>query len=133
MKNNFLIFSLPLFLVTSTSFAAREKTNFSSDETPVISDPALTPTPIPVPPTPTRVVKNQNPSKTLVIHKPKPSPSWGKVIQYHRDQILALSEKNREIIHEFVFQDDGGIIRTATFHENASGEGYWEVWVWDQP
>ena len=73
------------------------------------------------------------PLKALFIHKPMPSPSWGKVIQYHRDQILALSEKNREILHEFLFQDDQGVIRTATFHENASGEGYWEVWIWDQP
>lgn len=73
------------------------------------------------------------PSKDLVIHKPMPSPSWGKVIQYHREQVLPPSDKNHETLHEFLFQDDQGIIRTAIYHESVSGDGYWEVWVWDQP
>lgn len=71
--------------------------------------------------------------KDLVIHKPMPSPAWGKVIQYHREQVLPPSDKNHETLHEFLFQDDQGIIRTAIYHESVSGDGYWEVWVWDQP
>ena len=72
-------------------------------------------------------------SKVLVVHKPMPSPSWGRVIEYRREEIFPLSESNREILHEFLFQDDHGIIRTAVYHEPASGDGYWEVTVWDQP
>ncbi len=71
--------------------------------------------------------------KALIVHKPMPSPSWGRVIQYHRQENFVLSDKNRETLHEFLFQDEAGIVRTAVFHENASGDGYWEVWVWDQP
>jgi hypothetical protein len=74
-----------------------------------------------------------DPSKAIVLHKPKPSPAWGKVIQYRQEKVTALSDKDSETLHEFVFQDADGIIRTAIFHENASGDGYWEVWVWDQP
>jgi hypothetical protein len=61
-----------------------------------------------------------------------PSPRWGKVIQYRKEQSFSFSEKDREVIHEFVFQDDEGIIRTATYRETKDGEGFWEVWVWDQ-
>jgi hypothetical protein len=106
----------------------------ATDQEPVTTatvKPVLTPQ---MTPTPGRLkpLNNPNGTKALIIHKPMPSPSWGKVVQYHQDQIFALSEKNREILHEFVFQDEDGIIRTATFHENSSGDGYWEVWVWDQ-
>ena len=80
-----------------------------------------------------RNAKASNSSKVLVIHKPMPSPSWGRVIQYRREEISPLSESNREILHEFLFQDDLGVVRTAVFHETASGDGYWEVTVWDQP
>lgn len=72
-------------------------------------------------------------AKGLEIHRPLLSPSWGRLIQYKKEQILALSEKNRETLHEFVLQDDQGVVRVAIFHESASGEGYWEVYVWDQP
>src|SRR5579883_335358 len=85
-------------------------------------------------PTPESVNRNSHSSgaaKALVVHKPMPSPSWGKVIQYHRQENFVLSDKNREILHEFLFQDDAGIIRTAIYHEPASGDGYWEIWVWD--
>jgi hypothetical protein len=61
------------------------------------------------------------------------SPAWGKVVQYKREQIPALMGKDPETLYEFVMQDEDGIIRVATFHENSSGDGYWEVWVWDQP
>jgi hypothetical protein len=62
-----------------------------------------------------------------------PDPAWGRLVQYRKDQIFALAEDKRETLHEFVFQDDQGIVRTAVYHETASGTGYWEVWVWDQP
>ncbi|HTC20799.1 MAG TPA: hypothetical protein VK859_08125, partial [bacterium] len=91
-----------------------------------------TPTPQPTPDKP-EYTDHPDPSKALVLHKPKPSPAWGKVIQYHQEKVMALSDKDNETLHEFLFQDDNGIIRTAIFHENASGDGYWEVWVWDQP
>ncbi len=74
-----------------------------------------------------------DPSKGIMVHKPKPSPAWGKVIQYHLEKIQALSDKDSETQYQFVFQDDKGIIRTAIYHENEDGDGYWEVWVWDQP
>ena len=103
--------------------------------------PAATLTPIPQPTStplpetkliPGKPVKQPTTLKVLLIHKPMPSQTWGKVIQYHRDQIFALTDKNREILHEFLFQDEEGIVRTAVFHENTEGNGYWEVWVWDQ-
>jgi len=102
--------------------------------------PTVTPTQLPIPTeTSSPKAHHQDRNKTtgstqiIVVHKPQPIAAWGKVIQYKREEILALTEKNRETIHEFVFQDEDGIIRTATYHENASGDGYWEVWVWDQP
>ena len=69
----------------------------------------------------------------MTVHKPMPDPAWGRVIQYRMERIPALSNKSKETLHEFLFQDEQGIVRTAVFHENASGDGYWEVWVWDQP
>ncbi|HVZ80570.1 MAG TPA: hypothetical protein VHE12_07200 [bacterium] len=100
-------------------------------DTPTAS-PVPTNTPSPIVPKNSRDKISRSP-RTIVVHKPQPPGSWGKVVQYKREDILALSEKNRETLHEFVFQDENGIIRTATYHENADGEGYWEVWVWDQP
>jgi hypothetical protein len=75
----------------------------------------------------------QSSTKALEIHKPMLSPAWGKVIQYRKEVLNPNSDKNRETLYEFVLQDDQGIIRTATYHESASGDGYWEVLVWDQP
>jgi hypothetical protein len=80
--------------------------------------------------TPTHAPKT---SGVIAVHKPQIDPAWGKVVQYHREQVGGASDKNRETLHEFLFQDDQGVIRTAIFHENVSGNGYWEVWVWDQP
>ena len=93
--------------------------------TPTLEEPSPTPTPL-------KTTKSAGPEKALVVHKPMPNPAWGKVIQYHREQNFALSESNREVFHEFLFQDENGVIRTAIFHENSTGGGYWEVWVWDQ-
>ena len=68
-------------------------------------------------------------SNTIVVHKPATDPSWGKVIQYQEEQSIV----NRETLYKFLFQDSIGIVRTAIYHENTNGTGYWEVWVWDQP
>lgn len=83
--------------------------------------------------TPASSKKGANSAKVLVVHKPMASPSWGRVISYHKTEIFPLSDSNREILHEFLFQDDQGIVRTAVYHESASGDSYWEVTVWDQP
>jgi hypothetical protein len=107
---------------------------------PAQETPTAAPTGSPVP-TETPSPKTHHPDRNkttgstqiIVVHKPQPLAAWGKVIQYKREEILALTEKNRETLHEFVFQDEEGIIRTATYHENASGDGFWEVWVWDLP
>ncbi|HUO57395.1 MAG TPA: hypothetical protein VMV05_04370 [bacterium] len=152
MKIRLLILSLGTlaFSVQCLSASADNSTSKKSIDAPSDSDssleadsnpaPTLTPVPKPLPtPVPTqapaskRTANRQNALRVLEIHKPMPNPAWGKVIQYHRSQIFALAEKNQETLHEFVFQDDDGIVRTATFHETASGDGYWEVWIWDQP
>jgi hypothetical protein len=129
-----LVFSFNVEAKNSTSTADTED---STEE--AVPVPTLTPVPQPTftPTTqeasPSKKFANQQTNvKALIIHKPMPSPSWGKVIQYHREQIFALTDKNRETLHEFLFQDDEGVVRTAVFHENADGGGYWEVWVWDQ-
>ena len=83
-------------------------------------------------PKPLMTGKNNNYSNALIIHKPATDPSWGKIIQYKREQITSLSTKGKETVYEFVFQDDQGVIRTTIYHENDSGDGYWEVLVWDQ-
>jgi len=96
---------------------------------------ALTPTPTATAEAPAvkKPMELKGGLKGLEVHRPLLSPAWGRLIQYKKEQILALSEKNRETLHEFVLQDDQGIVRVAIFHESASGEGYWEVYVWDQP
>lgn len=125
---------LPLYLFTASITAA------PADKSPAAinkadPDPTATPTTQITPnpsPTPIKSTRSSKAAKALVIHKPMPSPSWGKVVQYHRSQILALSPDNIETLHEFLFQDEDGIVRTAVFHESSSGDGYWEVWTWDQ-
>ena len=74
-----------------------------------------------------------NSSSTLIVHKPVTDPSWGKVIQYQQEQAISNIDRTRETLHKFLFQDSNGIVRVAVYHESASGNGYWEVWVWDQP
>jgi hypothetical protein len=68
-------------------------------------------------------------SSTITIHKPATDPSWGKIIQFQEEQ----STTAHETLYKFLFQDATGIVRTAVYHENTTGTGYWEVWVWDQP
>jgi len=132
MKYYFPTASLLVFAflaVTFQGFAASPK----KIATPV---PVYTPTPQPQPtaiPTVVMAPDNINVPKTLVVHKPLPNPAWGKVVQYHREQNFALADKSWETLHEFVFQDSNGVVRTATYHETSSGDGYWEVWVWDRP
>jgi hypothetical protein len=74
-----------------------------------------------------------NSSATLIVHKPATDPSWGKVIQYQQEQAVSNIDRTHETLHKFLFQDSNGIVRVAVYHENASGNGYWEVWIWDQP
>ncbi|HVM32212.1 MAG TPA: hypothetical protein VMU88_03695 [bacterium] len=89
-------------------------------------------------PTPTDSNANSAPgaynsSKVLEIHKPLIPPAWGRVLQYKKEQNFVLSGHNQETLYEFVFQNDEGIVRTATYHETADGNGFWEVYVWDEP
>lgn len=115
MKSFFLIlFSLFLLPILAES-ASNDSSDAVSSPTPPITNHAL------------------DTGKALIVHKPKPSPSWGKVIQYRRTENFVQADNARETLYEFLFQDEAGIVRTATYHENASGDGYWEVWVWDQP
>jgi hypothetical protein len=71
-------------------------------------------------------------SSTIVVHKPATDPAWGKVIQCQEEKSTATSDKTEETQYKFLFQDSNGIVRTAIYHESSSGNGYWEVWVWDQ-
>jgi hypothetical protein len=77
--------------------------------------------------------QNNSLSNAIIVHKPALDPTWGKVVQYSQEQAISSTDKSRETLHKFLLQDDKGIVRTATYHENAAGGGYWEVWVWDQP
>jgi hypothetical protein len=80
---------------------------------------------------PQKQAKGQTYDKALVIHRPMPDPAWGKLIQYHSETGVDTSNKQKETIFSFVFQDDKGIIRVANYHESDSGEGYWEIYQWD--
>jgi hypothetical protein len=75
----------------------------------------------------------QGSSKVLVLHKPLLPAAWGEVIQYRRDAPHSLFDRDRETLHEFVLRGPGGVIRVAFYHEPQEGDGFWEVWVWDQP
>jgi len=116
---------LALLLFPISAQAASTDDSSSSSESKV-AEPSPTPASKPV---------NQTvgTAKALLVHKPMPSPAWGRVIQYHKVENFVLADKNRETLYEFLFQDDAGIVRTATYHESPSGDGYWEVEVWDQP
>jgi len=96
------------------------------------SAPVATPTPVPPAPTP-KAVRTPAPGSILTLHHKMLDPAWGRVIQYRKTESRAFSDKARETLHEFVLQDTDNIVRVATFHENAQGKGYWEVWVWDLP
>ena len=115
-----------LILLAPCLLFAQDAPSFAPTTTP-------SPTDTPAPKTGKPRTKTSGSIQIILVHKPQPPSAWGKVIQYKREDILALSEKNRETLHEFVFQDEDGVIRTATYHENAAGEGYWEVLVWDLP
>jgi hypothetical protein len=127
-----------LLILTIPNVGSAEKPALIKPLSEEATDDTSPPTPIPTPttiptPLPKRTLKTMGSVKVLEIHKPMPPPGWGKVIQYRKDQIFAFSEKNQETLYEFIFQDEENVIRTAVFHENAAGEGYWEVLIWDQP
>ncbi len=85
-------------------------------------------------PKPTVSVKSPAESSILGIHKKALAPAWGKIVQYRKYETKAFSEKSREDLYEFVLQDENGVVRIATYHENAnSSSGYWELLIWDQP
>jgi hypothetical protein len=77
--------------------------------------------------------KNSAAARALIIHRPALSPAWGRVIQYRKEQLSDPKGNHKETLHEFVLQDDAGIVRIAVFHENGAGDGYWEISQWDQP
>jgi hypothetical protein len=94
---------------------------------------ADTATPTPDPSTNTQPVTQQyGNTKLLEIHKPMIPTAWGRVLQYKKEVNFALASHNQETLYEFVLQNNDGIIRTATYHETPDGDGYWEVYVWDQ-
>jgi hypothetical protein len=72
-------------------------------------------------------------SSTVIVHRPATDPSWGKVISYQQEQAVSNIDRTRETLHKFLFQDSNGIVRVVVYHEPVSGNGYWEIWVWDQP
>lgn len=80
-----------------------------------------------------RKARTPSPTSILTLHRKMLDPAWGRVVQYRKSETKSFSEKDREILHEFVLQDTENVVRVATFHENTKGEGYWEVWVWDLP
>lgn len=109
------------------------------------SVPTATPTPVVLPsPTPTETARPVKPSRkptvvmegssnVLLLHKPFLPPEWGELIQYKRETTHVLFDRNKETIHEFVLKGDDGILRVAFYHEPQDEEGYWEIWIWDQP
>lgn len=101
---------------------------------PIVAAPE-TPTPTPEATTPAtpRKVRTPYPGTILNIHRKMLDPAWGQVIQYRKYESKTFSDRERETIHEFVLQDNDRVVRIASFHENAKGEGYWEVLVWDLP
>lgn len=96
-----------------------------------------TPTPTGTPsagPAPARTpAASQSAADALQIHKPRLPSSWGRVVQYRRLESDAFLERARETVHEFVLQNDAGIVRVASWHERSDGSGYWRVLVWDRP
>jgi len=117
-----------------------------SSPTPIVAPEESTPTATPTPkPSPKTVEPQDFPSESpdketelnhvLTLHKPVVPPEWGRVLQYHREIATtnSLFEREKETIHEFVLQSSKGVIRNAFYHEPASGNGFWVVWVWDQP
>ena len=128
--------SLPLIaLLLASSFATKvalaDNASSAGGESTTAQETLATPQPTPSPED--KFNRSPRADQALIIHKPMPSASWGRVVQYRREELFPLSDNNRETLYEFVFQDDKGVVRTAIYHENVSGEGYWEVTVWDLP
>jgi hypothetical protein len=94
--------------------------------------PTASPTGTPVP-AQKAVSQIQGSSNVLVLHKPLLPAAWGEVIQYRRDTPHSLFDRDRETLHEFVLRGPNGVLRVAFYHEPQEGDGFWEVWVWDQP
>lgn len=131
------LFAFIFFLVANLSLPSFAKEKASADQPiQVLDEPTPTPLPVATPtaaPTPKpRAIVNETNAKTLVLHKPATNPAWGRVVEYHKENAQSNVDKTVETQHVFLFQDDQGVVRTAIFHENTSGDGYWEVLVWDR-
>jgi hypothetical protein len=112
----------PHFLARLSFFATLALSTFSWAQNP----------PTPTPGSVAATAPGYSGSKILEIHKPLIPSAWGRVLQYRKEENFVLSGRNQETLFEFVFQNDEGIVRTATYHESADGNGYWEVYVWDE-
>ncbi len=122
-----LVLALSAFPLHAADPASTPEEDLSAAATPV-----ATPTPVPSSQK-SKAVRTPAPGSILTLHHKMLDPAWGRVIQYRKTESRAFSDKARETLHEFVLQDTDNIVRVATFHENAQGTGYWEVWVWDLP
>ena len=127
-----VVMAFAMFVSPSTSLAKKKEASEQpiqvlEEPTPTPTDTA-TPTPVPRP----KSVSKETDSKTLVLHKPATNPAWGRVVEYHKENSVSSADKTPETLYTFLFQDDQGIVRTAVYHENSSGDGYWEVYVWDR-
>ncbi len=132
---NFLLLFFTILSISFVSSTAIAKAKASAEQAIQVLDeptptplPAATPTPVPKP----RTVVNESNAKTLVLHKPATNPAWGRVVEYRKETAQSNVDKTTETLHVFLFQDDQGVVRTAVYHEGASGDGYWEVLVWDR-
>ena len=122
MNTNSPAKTTPHFLAALSFFVALTLSTFSWAQS----------SPTPTPGSVTATAPGYNGSKILEIHKPLIPAAWGRVLQYRKEENFVLSGRNQETLFEFVFQNDEGIVRTATYHESADGNGYWEVYVWDE-
>ena len=134
---SFLAFSLLVAAFAVLFFPTRslaKKKEAAEQPIQVLDEPTATPT-VTATPTPLsqpRSISNNTNSKTLILHKPATNPAWGRVVEYHKENALSTADKTPETLHVFLFQDDQAIVRTAIYHESSSGDGYWEVFVWDR-
>lgn len=106
-----------LLVFSVSSLHAEEKASVSPT-------PTATATPVS-----SEATKNQN--TVLTIHKPRIPAAWGDVRQYRREE-RTETDGRKVIFHEFVLQDQKGIVRIATWHEYPEGKGFWSVLVWDE-
>lgn len=113
-----LVFVRFFFTLVVSTLYAEEKASVSST-------PTATATPVS-----SETQKTQ--STVLTVHKPRIPAAWGEIRQYRREERTETDGK-KVALYEFVFQDEKGIVRIATWHEYPEGKGFWSVLVWDEP